>query len=83
MKKKSLKAVRKRTEALQKFALRMAIVILSNSLSWLPLILVQMLVLFEVVIRSQTFLWVVISCLPVNLIIDPILVIRGSVKGQS
>ena len=76
----SLKDVRKRTKALQRFASRMAIVILSNSLSWLPLIVVQILVLSDVALNVQIFLWVVISCLPVNLIIDPILVIRGTIQ---
>ena len=80
MKNKMLKDIKKRTEALQRFASRMAIVILSNSLSWLPLIVVQILVLFDVALNMQNFLWVVISCLPVNLIIDPILVIRGTIQ---
>ena len=78
--KKSLKAVQKRTEALQKFAYRMAIVIFSNSLTWTPILLLQLLVLVGMEIQQQIILWVLLSCLPVNLLIDPVLVIRNTFK---
>ena len=78
--KKSLKAVQKRTAALQKFAARMALVIVSTTLTWLPILLLQLIVLLGASVEQFIVLWILFSCIPVNLIIDPILVIINTVK---
>ena len=80
--KKSLKAVQKRAEALQKFAARMALVILSTTLTWLPILLLQLIILIGTLVQQHIVLWILLSCLPVNLIIDPILVIINTATAK-
>ena len=78
--KKSLQAVKKRTEALKKSAIRMAIVILTNCLTWTPVLIQQLIVLSGVDINSQVIMWILLSCLPVNLLMDPIFVIKNTLS---
>ena len=77
---KNLQAIKKRTIALQKFALRMIIVIFSNTLTWSPILLLEAIVLAGVEIQHHIILWILFSFLPVNLLIDPIFVIRNTFK---
>ena len=74
---KALKSVRKRKEKLQRFAIRMAVLILSTVFTWLPVLVVQILVVFQVTITPDMCLWCLMLTFPVNLIIDPVLLIRN------
>ena len=72
----ALKSVSKRKEKLQKFAIRMAVLILSTSFTWVPVLVVQILVVLQVTITPDIYLWCLMVAFPVNLIIDPVLLIR-------
>ena len=77
---KSLKAVKKGTRVLWKFTFRMAMVIFSDSLTWTPILLMQILVLAGIDIDEKKIMWILLTCLPVNLMIDPIFIIRNLTK---
>ena len=76
---KALKSISKRQKKLMRSALRMTVPILSTSFTWIPVLVVQILVLFQVTISPNTYLWCLMMTLPINLIIDPILLIRNMV----
>ena len=77
-KSKTLQSVSKRQKNLQKFAVRMAVLILSMAFTWIPILLIQVLVLLHVTIMPSIYLWCVLVTFPTNMIIDPILLIRNT-----
>ena len=74
---KALKSVSKRKDKLRRFAIRMTVFILSTSFTWIPVLVVQILVLFQMTITPDIYLWCLLVTFPVNLIIDPVLLIRS------
>ena len=74
---KALKSISTRQERLRKFATRVTILILSTILTWMPILSVQVLVLLRIPIIPDIYLWCVLVSIPVNLIIDPVLLIRS------
>ena len=76
---KALKCVRKRQEKLTRSAIRMTVPILSTSLTWFPVLIIQILVLFQVTISPNIYFWCLIVTFAVNLIIDPVLLLRNIV----
>ena len=76
-KNKTLQCVNKRKEKLHKFAVRLTILILSTVLTWMPVVCVQILVLVKITILPDIYLWCILVSFPINLIIDPILLIRN------
>ena len=77
-----LAAIRKRNTALDRFAGRMAVLICTNMLTWIPMIVLQILVATGYPVTPQVFLWIVLCCFSVNLTLDPILVLQGVIKKQ-
>ena len=75
---KSLHAIEKRAQALRNSAIRMAIVILSNCLTWTPVVIQQLIILSGVEINLQIIMWIFLSCLPINLLINLIFVIKNT-----
>ena len=69
----------KRKEKLQKFAIPMTVLILSTSFTWVPVLVVQILVTLQVTITLNIYLWCLMVTFPVNLIIDPVLLIRSTI----
>ena len=71
---KHLQNIRKRKAVLKKFAARMAVLIITTMLTWIPVLCVQCMTLLNYELPSNTLLWVVFSSISVNLIFDPILI---------
>ena len=76
-KNKTLQSVDKRKERLQKLAARLTVLILSTVLTWIPVVCVQILVLAKITISPKIYFWCILVSFPINLIIDPILLIRN------
>ena len=76
-KNKSLQCVGKRKERLQKLGARLTVLILSTVLTWIPVVCVQILVLAKIAISPNIYFWCILVSFPINLIIDPILLIRN------
>ena len=76
-KNKTLQNVDKRKERLQKLAARLTVLILSTVLTWMPVVCVQILVLLKITILPDIYLWCILVSFSINLIIDPILLIRN------
>ena len=76
-KNKTLQCVDKRKERLQKFGARLTFLILSTVLTWMPVLCVQVLVLVKITILPDIFFWCILASLPINLTIDPILLMRN------
>ena len=55
----------------RKIAIRMSCLISSNIITWLPILVTQLFIMYGDDISPSTFLMVVLTSLPVNLIIDP------------
>ena len=72
-----LKHISKRQKKLTRSAIRMTVPILSTSFTWTPVLMVQILVLFQVTISPNIYLWCLMSTFLINLIIDPVLLIRN------
>ena len=75
---KTLQCVDKRKERLQKLAARLTVLILSTVLTWIPVVCVQILVLAKITILPDIYFWCILVSFPINLIIDPILLIRNT-----
>ena len=75
----ALKSVAKRQKKLMRSAIRMTVPILSTSFTWIPVLIIQILVLFQVTISPNIYLWCLMVTFPINLIIDPVLLIRNTV----
>ena len=73
---RSLRNIRKRRRALQKVSVRMAVLILSSSMTWIPVLIVQLLILSGMAVPPDIFLWIVLVCFPANLVLDPVLFIK-------
>ena len=76
-KNKTLQSVGKRKERLQKLGARLSVLILSTFLTWMPIFCVQILVLLKIIILPNIYFWCILVSFPINLIIDPILLIRS------
>ena len=74
--KKGLGASKGRIVALQRFAARNAVVIISTIVTWIPTLIIQTLLVNDIFITSTTVLYTVFSSFSANLIIDPILIMR-------
>ena len=74
---KALQSVGKRKEKLQKLGVRLTVLIFITVLTWIPILCVQILVLLQITISPTIYLWCILVSFPVNLIIDPILLIRS------
>ena len=76
-KSKTLQNVDKRKERLEKLGARLTVLILSTVLTWIPVVCVQILVLAKITILPNIYFWCILVSFPINLIIDPILLIRN------
>ena len=76
-KNKTLQSVGKRKERLQRLGARLYVLILSTVLTWIPVFCVQILVLAKITILPNIYFWCILVSFPINLIIDPILLIRN------
>ena len=76
-KNKTLQNVDKRKERLQKLAARLTLLILSTVLTWMPVVCVQIVVLLKITVSPNVYFWCILVSFPINLIIDPILLIRN------
>ena len=74
---KTLQSVGKRKERLQKLAKRLTVLILSTFLTWIPILCVQILVLLQITVKPNIYFWCILISFPINLIIDPVLLIRN------
>ena len=72
-----LQCVSKRKERLQKLGARLAVLILSTVLTWMPVVFVQILILMKITILPHIYFWCILVSFLINLIIDPILLIRN------
>ena len=75
---KTLQTVSKRKQKLEKLAARLTVLILSTALTWTPILCAQILILLQITILPNTYLWCILVNFPVNLILDPILMIRNA-----
>ena len=75
---KELQSVSKRREKLQKLSARLTLLIVSTILTRMPILCVQILALFEITILPDIFLWCVLVSFSINLMIDPILLLRNA-----
>ena len=80
---KTLQCVDKRKERLQKLAARLTVLILSTVLTWMPVVCVQILVLAKVTILPNIYFWCILVSFLINLIIDPILLIRNMLAWKA
>ena len=55
----ALQSVSKSKETLQKFGARLTVLILSSGLTWIPVLCVQILVLFQITVLPDIYLWCV------------------------
>ena len=76
-KNKTLQSVGKRKERLQKLAARLSVLILSTALTWIPILCIQMLVLLKITVLPSIYFWSILISFPINLMVDPILLIRN------
>ena len=67
---KTSKIFRSKIQA-HKFAIRMSCLITSNILTWLPILITQLFIMYGDDVSPSTFLMVVMTSLPANLLIDP------------
>ena len=70
-------------ERLRKFAVRMAILILTSTISWIPILILQIIALIGYPVTPAAFLWTLIISFCFNLILDPILVMQNAMKVES
>ena len=75
---KTLQSVSKRKQKLEKLAARLTVLILSTILTWTPILCTQILVLLQITILPNTYLCCLLASFPVNLILDPILLIKNT-----
>ena len=75
--KKALQSMGERNRKLQKLGMRLTVLILSTVLSWMPVLCVQSLVLLQITILPDIYFWCVLVSVSINLIIDPILLLRN------
>ena len=76
-KNKALKSMSKRNRALQNLGVRLTVLILSNVFTWMPVLCLQILVLLKIAVLPDIYFWCVLVSVSINLIIDPILLIRN------
>ena len=64
-----------------RFAIRMTVLILTSTVSWIPVIILQIINLSGHLITQDVFLWVLLVSFTFNLILDPILVLQNAFKN--
>ena len=72
----------KRNTVLHKCAARMALLTVSTLFTWIPMLLIQLLILCNVQIPTDVLLWMVLFSLPINLTLDPILILKSYIWWQ-
>ena len=75
---KTLQSVSKRKQKLEKLAARLTVLILSTVHTWTPILCAQILILLQITIPPNTYLWCILVSFPVNLMLDPILLIKNA-----
>ena len=65
---------------IRKFAARMAVLILTSTVSWVPILVLQIIAMAGYAVIPALFLWVLLISFSFNLILDPILVLRNTMK---
>ena len=73
----ALQSVNKRKQKLEKFAARLTVLILSTALTWIPILCMQSVILLQITIFHNIYLTCILISFSVNLILDPILLIRN------
>ena len=73
----ALQSVSKRKKNLEKFAARLTVLILSTVLTWLPILCMQVVTLLQVTIFHNVYFTCILVSFSVNLMLDPILLIRN------
>ena len=71
---------RKKTQ-IKLLRMRMHMLLLSNNVTWLPLLVLQSVGLLGYTWEQSIILWVVLFSLPLNLILDPFLVVLPTIKN--
>ena len=74
----ALQSVSKRKKKLEKFAARLIVLILSTVLIWIPILCMQTLILLQITIFPNIYFTCILISFSVNLILDPILLIRNA-----
>ena len=74
----ALQSVSKRKQKLEKFAARLTVLILSTVLTWIPILCMQIVILLQITISPSIYLACILVSFSVNLILDPILLIRNA-----
>ena len=72
----TLQSMGKSKQKLEKLAARLTVLILSTVLTWTPILCAQLLIFLQVAILPNTYLWCILVGFPMNLILDPILLIK-------
>ena len=75
---KELKATKQRDIRLQRFAARMALLILTTLLTWMPSLLLQLICLIRGDVGAEVMFWVILGSFSVNHVFDPILMLRSA-----
>ena len=70
------KSMAKQTK-IKKFTKRMVALVLTNTGTWLPVLIVQIISLYGYHVLPAIFLWILIISFSFNLILDPILVLQS------
>ena len=73
-------ASKSKQERMYRFAARMSIVIFTSTVTWAPMIILQIVVAAGHAVRPAIFLWVLLTSFSFNLIFDPILVFLTAIK---
>ena len=71
-----LKGLSKRHNMLQQVALRMTVLIIGSTVTWMPILLIQTVILLDISLQPHAIFWVVLICFPANLILEPLLIIK-------
>ena len=75
---KALQTIGKRKQKLEKLAATLIVLILSTVLTWTPILSTQLLIFLQVTILPNTYLWCILVSFPMNLTLDPILLIKSA-----
>ena len=70
-------------DKLRRFAVRMAVLTITSTTTWLPLLILQFIASSGFPVTPDAFLWTLIISFSFNLILDPILVLQTAIKMLS
>ena len=71
-----LKTSRNTTAVYKRLAVRMFLVAVGMCMAWVPVLIVQSLIIAGLQVSREVFLWMMFIFFPFNLIIDPIFLIK-------